>query len=88
MAQRSRDRGDVIPHLAELLKVLGDCRKRVIDAHNGGAAVRRRLSCPVHGHDGDRCLGDLHDGHRDHFSTGGSIPPEGSRNMILPPRED
>jgi len=27
-------------------------------------------------------------GHRDHFSTGGSIPPEGSRNMILPPRED
>ncbi len=33
MVQRSRGRGDVIPHSADLLKVLGDCRKRVIDAH-------------------------------------------------------
>ena len=33
MVQRSRGRGDVIPHSAELLKVLGDCRKRVTDAH-------------------------------------------------------
>ncbi len=44
MVQRSRGRGDVIPHSAELLK-----------------------------------------GHRDHFAVGGSVAPEGSRNMILPP---
>ena len=26
--------------------------------------------------------------HRDDFSIGGSVAPEGSRGMILPPRED
>ncbi len=33
-------------------------------------------------------LATIMTGHRDHFAVGGSVPPEGSRNMILPPRED
>ena len=88
MVQRSRGRGDVIPHSAELLKVLGDCRKRVIDAHTEvrpfGAAYDA-LSMVTTAID---ALATFMTGHRDHFSIGGSVPPEGSRNMILPPRED
>ncbi len=47
MVQRSRGRGDVIPHSADLLKVLGDCRKRVIDA---STEVRPFGADPVVGH--------------------------------------
>jgi len=83
MAQRSRGRGDVIPHSAELLKVLGDCRKRVIDAHTEvrpfGAAYHA-LSMVTTAID---ALATFMTGHRDHFSIGGSVAPEGSRGMIL-----
>jgi len=86
MVQRSRGRGDVIPHSAELLKVLGDCRKRLIDASTEvrpfGAAYHA-LSMVTTAID---TLATFMTGHRDHFAIGGSIPPEGSRGMILAAR--
>jgi len=88
MVQRSRGRGDVIPHSTELLKLLGECRKRLIDAstevrpfgtgYHAIHLVTTAIDSLVH----------FMTGHRDHFSIGGSVPPEGSRNMILPPLED
>ena len=35
MVQRTRARGDMIPHAAELLDVMGRCRDRLIDASSG-----------------------------------------------------
>lgn len=88
MVQRSRGRGDVVPHAPDLLKVLGDCRRRLIDASTEvrpfGAAYHA-LSMVTRAID---ALATFMTGHRDHFSLGSSIPPEGSRSMILLPRED
>ncbi len=86
MVQRSRGRGDVIPHSAELLKVLGDCRKRVIDASREvrpfGAAYHA-LSMVTTAIDS---LAHFMTGRPYYFEAGGSVPPEGSRGMILAPR--
>jgi len=86
MVQRSRGRGDVVPHAPELLRLLGECRKRLIDASTEvrpfGAAYHA-LSMVTTAID---ALATFMTGHRDHFSIGGCIPPEGSRGMILAAR--
>ncbi len=88
MVQRARGKGDVISHAPELLRVLGDCRKRLLDASTEvrpfGAAYHA-LSMVTTAID---ALATFMTGHRDHFAIGGSVAPEGSRGMILPPRED
>ncbi len=88
MVQRSRGRGDVIPHAPELLKLLGECRRRLIDASTEvrpfgtGYHAIHLVTTAID------ALATFMTGHRDHFSISGSVPPEGSRGMILPPRED
>ncbi len=88
MVQRARGKGDVISHAPELLGVLGDCRKRLLDASTEvrpfGAAYHA-LSMVTTAID---ALATFMTGHRDHFAIGGSVAPEGSRAMIPPPRED
>ncbi len=34
MVQRSRGRGDIVPHAAEVLAAMGVCRKKLIDAQS------------------------------------------------------
>ncbi len=84
--KRARGRGDTIPHSTELLKLLGECRKRLIDASTEvrpfgtGYHAIHLVTTAID------FLAHFMTGHRDHFSIGGSVAPEGSCGMILAPR--
>ena len=86
MVQRSRGRGDTVPHAPELLRLMGECRGRLIDASTEvrpfgtGYHAIHLVTTAIDS------LAHFMTGRPHYFEVGGSIPPEGSRGMILPPR--
>ena len=72
MVQRSRGRGDIVPHAAEVLAAMGTCRKRLIDAQSEvrpfGTAYHALAMVTTAIDSAARFI----TGQRDFFSTGGS----------------
>lgn len=75
MVQRSRGRGDTVPHAPELLRLMGECRKRLIDASTEvrpfgtGYHAIHLVTTAIDS------LAHFMTGRPYHFEVGGSVPP-------------
>ena len=72
MVQRSRGRGDTIPHAAEVLAAMGACRKKLIDAQSEVRPFGTAYHALAMVTTAIDSAAQFITGQRDFFSTGGS----------------